>query len=116
MTGATVEAGRAPAELAAPPLVGRKVGTGALWSALNAGTLRVASFVVSIVAARLIAPHDFGVFTVAITVFNVAISFAELGVSSALVREHQRSRELAPTAFTLSLANAGLLAGLMVIF
>jgi lipopolysaccharide exporter len=116
MTGATVEAGPAPAEVAAPPLVGRKVGTGALWSALNAGTLRVATFVVSLVAARLIAPHDFGVFVVAVTVFNVAISFAELGLSSAIVREHQRSRELAPTAFTLSLANAAVLAGLMVIF
>jgi O-antigen/teichoic acid export membrane protein len=116
MTGATVEAGPAPAEIAAPPLVGRKVGTGALWSALNAGTLRVATFVVSLVAARLIAPHDFGVFVVAVTVFNVAMSFAELGVSSAIVREHQRSRELAPTAFTLSLANAAVLAGLMVIF
>lgn len=117
MTGATVEAGRAPAERAATPqLVGRNVGTGALWSALNAGTLRVATFAVSLVAARLIAPHDFGVFVVAVTVFNVAISFAELGVSSAIVREHKRSRELGPTAFTLSLANAGVLAGLMVIF
>lgn len=116
MTGATVEAGPAPAEIAAPPLVGRKVGTGALWSALNAGTLRVATFVVSLVAARLIAPHDFGVFVVAVTVFNVAMSFAELGLSSAIVREHQRSREIAPTIFTLSLANAGVLAGLMVIF
>jgi PST family polysaccharide transporter len=116
MTGATVEAGRAPAEIAAPPLVGRKVGTGALWSALNAGTLRVATFVVSLVAARLIAPHDFGVFVVAVTVFNIAISFAELGLSSAIVREHERSREIAPTIFTLSLANASVLAGLMVIF
>jgi PST family polysaccharide transporter len=116
VTGATVEAGRASTEPAASPLVGRIVGTGALWSALNAGTLRVATFVVSLVAARLIAPDDFGVFTVAITVFNVAISFAELGVSSALVREHRRSPELAPTVFTLSLANAGVLAGLMVIF
>jgi PST family polysaccharide transporter len=116
MTGATVEAGRASVDPVASPLVGRKVGIGALWSALNAGTLRVATFAVSLVAARLIAPNDFGVFTVAITVFNVAISFAELGVSSALVREHRRSPELAPTVFTLSLANAGLLAGLMVIF
>ncbi|HKF34840.1 MAG TPA: lipopolysaccharide biosynthesis protein [Jatrophihabitantaceae bacterium] len=116
MTGATVEAGPAPAEIAAPPLVGRKVGTGALWSALNAGTLRVATFVVSLVAARLIAPHDFGVFVVAVTVFNIAMSFAELGLSSAIVREHERSREIAPTIFTLSLANASVLAGLMVIF
>lgn len=119
MTGATVEAAHAPAERAdrsAPALVGRNVGTGALWSALNAGTLRVATFVVSLVAARLIAPHDFGVFTVAVTVFNIAMSFAELGVSSAIVREHERSRELGPTAFTLSLANGVLLAGLMVVF
>ena len=99
-----------------PPLVGRRVGTGALWSALNAATLRVATFLVTLIVARLVAPYEFGVFTVAVTVFTVAMSFAELGVSFAIVREHQRSPQIAPTVFTISLANAAALALAMVVF
>lgn len=103
--------GPAPAEL-----IGRNVGSGALWSALNAATLRVGTFLVSLIVARLVAPYEYGVFTVAVTVFSIAISFAELGVSFALVRERRRSREIAPTVFTISLGNAALLAVAMVIF
>ncbi len=66
--------------------------------------------------ARLVAPYEYGVFTVALTVFSIAISFAELGVGFALVRERRRSREIAPTVFTLSLGNAVLLALVMVVF
>ena len=98
------------AETTDPTLEGRRVGSGALWSALNAGTVRVATFAVTLVVARLVAPHELGVFTVAVTVFSIALSFAELGVSSAIVREHQRSREIAPTVFTISLVNGALLA------
>ncbi len=99
-----------------PALVGRQVGTGALWSALNAGTLRVGIFLVTLVVARLVDPYNFGVFTVALTVFTIAMSFAELGVSFAIVREHGRSREIGPTVFTISLVNAAILALAMVAF
>lgn len=70
----------------------------------------------SVSVARLVAPYEYGVFTVALTVFSIAISFAELGVGFALVRERRRSREIAPTVFTLSLGNAVLLALVMVVF
>jgi PST family polysaccharide transporter len=113
----TLEAVETPAEeIAASPAVGRQVGVSAVWSAANAGILRVATFVVTLVMAHLVAPYDFGVFTVAITVFMITMSISELGVASALVREHNRSRELAPTVFTISLLNGTFHALLMVVF
>jgi O-antigen/teichoic acid export membrane protein len=97
-------------------LVGRQVGTGAMWSALNAAVLRGSTFVVSLIIVHLVAPYYFGVYTVAVTVFNIAISVYELGVSSAIIRHPERSRQIAPTIFTISLINSAVLAALMVVF
>jgi PST family polysaccharide transporter len=97
-------------------VLGRRVGTSALWTALNTGVLRVATFATSLVIARLVTPYDFGVFTVALTIFNILFSISELGVSSALVREYDRSRAIAPTIFTISLVNGAVLSGVMVAF
>jgi lipopolysaccharide exporter len=97
-------------------LVGRRVGTSAMWSALNAGVLRGSTFVVSLIIVHLVAPYYFGVYTVAITVFNILVSVYELGLSSAIVRFPHRTREIAPTIVTLSIINCTVLAGLMVLF
>jgi lipopolysaccharide exporter len=104
------------ATAATPDLVGRRVGTSAMWSALNASVLRGSTFIVSLIVVHLVAPYYFGVFTVAITVFNILISIYELGVSSAIVRYPDRSREIAPTIATLSIINCTVLAALMVVF
>src|SRR5215471_14714889 len=96
--------------------LGRRVGTSAMWSALNAGLLRASTFLVSLVVAHLVVPYEFGVFTVAFTILTFALSLPELGVKSAIVREHDRSREIAPTVFTISLLGGALLAGVMVLF
>jgi O-antigen/teichoic acid export membrane protein len=103
------------AESRGMPALGRKVGTGAAWSALNAGMLRLATFVVSLVVAHLVAPYEFGVFTVALTVFTIVASLSELGVISAIVREPERTDKIAPTVFTISLATSATLALLMVV-
>ena len=98
------------------PAIGRNVGTSALWSALNAGVLRASTFALSLLVARLVAPYEFGVFTVAFTILMFALSLPELGVSSAIVREHNRSKEIASTVFTISLVGGGLLALAMFFF
>jgi PST family polysaccharide transporter len=108
-------AGPAPPPSADPQAIGRQVGVGAMWSAANAATLRLATFVVSLLVAHLVAPYYFGVFTVALTVYGIAMSISELGVSSAIVREHDRSPIMAPTVFTISLINGALLALLLIV-
>ena len=60
--------------------LGRRVGTSAMWSALNAGLLRASTFLFSLLVARLVVPYEFGVFTVALTIMTFALSLPELGV------------------------------------
>jgi len=86
-----------------------------MWSALNAGLLRASTFLVSLLVAHLVVPYEFGVFTVAFTILSFALSLPELGVGSAIVREHDRSRDIAPTVFTISLLGGAVLAGVMVL-
>jgi lipopolysaccharide exporter len=95
---------------------GRQVGSSAIWSAANAGIVRASTFAVSLLIARLVAPYEFGVFTVAFVVLTFALSLPQLGVASAIVREHNRSADIAPTVLTISLIGGALVALIMVLF
>lgn len=85
----------------------------AVWSGLNSFVLRFAQFFVGVVTARIIAPHQFGVFAVALTVYTVVINVSELGVSAALVRARGDIKRIAPTVATLAVASATVLASAM---
>jgi O-antigen/teichoic acid export membrane protein len=82
---------------------------GLLWSSLNSLALRLGSLVVGIVLARLLAPTDFGVYAIALTVQSVLVTLVDLGLSAYLVRAEDPDRE-GPTVATLSLANGVVLA------
>ena len=91
------------------PSLGRLIGRGAAWSGLNAVVLRLGSFVMGIVVARILDPTDFGIFAVALTVYGIVVNLSELGVSAALIREPKDVDELAPTVFTIALGSSSLL-------
>ncbi len=93
--------------------LGRRVGTGALWSAANAGALRFINFSVNILLARLVAPKEFGAFAVAMTIYAIVGSLNDVGVSSAIVREPERTKDIAPTVFSITLVMSTLLTALM---
>jgi lipopolysaccharide exporter len=93
----------------------RQIGTSIIWSGAGAFLLKLGQLAVGVFAARVLAPHDFGVFAVAMVVYAVVVNVSDVGVGSALIRERERLDELAPTAVTLSLASAFTLAGLMVL-
>lgn len=79
-------------------LVGRGLG----WSLVSTLGLRLGSFTLSIVVARLVAPAEYGVFAVALTAWMVLSTLAEFGLGSDLVR--CKDPELrAPTVATLGL-------------
>ncbi len=59
--------------------------------------------VVGIVLARLLAPEQFGVYAVALTVQSILITVADLGLSADLIRSDEPER-IAPTVATLGLA------------
>jgi len=93
----------------------RQIGASIIWSGAGGFLLKIGQLAVGIFAARVLAPHDFGVFAVAMVVYAVVVNVSDVGVGSALIREQERLDELAPTAVTLSLASAAVLAGLMVL-
>jgi len=93
--------------------LGGSVGRGVSWSALNAMVLRLSQLAMNIVTVRIIAPEQFGVFAVALTAFAIIVNVSDLGVGSAIVREVDRTRAIAPTVFTVALGTSALLGGLM---
>ena len=83
---------------------------GTMWSALDVVVARGGQFLLGVVIARILAPHDFGVFAVALVVHTVVLSVSELGVSAALIRDPEDTRDItAPTVATIAVATSVLL-------
>ena len=94
--------------------VAGEVRRGLVWSTVNSLVLRMGTLVVGIALARLLAPADFGVYAIALTVQSVLMTLADLGMSVDLVRAKDPERR-APTVATLSLLSGILLAGIMTV-
>ncbi len=86
---------------------------GLIWSTINSLLLRLGSLLTGIVLARLLAPEDFGVYAIALTVQSVLLTLVDLGMSVDLVRAKD-PKGRAPTVATVSVGSGVLLAGLMV--
>ncbi|WP_051700726.1 oligosaccharide flippase family protein [Streptomyces sp. NRRL F-4474] len=95
---------------AAPPSLGRKVGSAARWSLVNTVVMRLGNFATGIILARyFLGPEAWGVYGIAQTVLLVLLSANELGVSLAIVRWEGDPRRFAPTVLTLSAVSSCLL-------
>ena len=66
--------------------LGGAVRRGLVWSSINSALLRLGSLLLGIVLARLLAPDEFGIYAIALTVQSVLITLADLGMSVDLVR------------------------------
>lgn len=82
-------------------LVSRGLG----WSVASSLGLRLGNVALSIVVARLVAPQEYGVYAVALTVWMVLGTLAEFGLGADLVRAREPERR-APTVGTLGLVIA----------
>ena len=91
----------------------RRIGTSMVWSGAGAALVKIGQLAVGVFAARVLAPHDFGVFAVAMVVYAIVINVSDLGVGSAVTRASGELDELAPTAVTMCLISAMALAGVM---
>jgi lipopolysaccharide exporter len=89
---------------------------GALWSALSTLILRLSNVAVTAVVAHILAPRDFGVFTVALTAYTIVFSLSEFGVASCLVRADLDIDAMAPTMVTVSLTTSAICAEAMTVF
>lgn len=78
------------------------LGKGLAWSSINAVVMRIGTFAVGIFLARILAPEEFGVFAIALTVQAVLMTLADFGLSSDLIRSKNHA-EKAPTVATMGL-------------
>ncbi len=81
----------------APP-----TGRQAAWNYLVFGLSKSATLIMTIVAARLLVPADFGIFALALLVVNLFDYMKDLGVGAAIVQRSGDWNRLAPTGLTLS--------------
>src|SRR5690348_10256578 len=92
-----------------------RVRRGALWSVLSTLLLRLSNIAVTAVVAHILAPRDFGIFTVALTAYTVIQSLGELGVASCLIRADLDIDAMAPTMVTISWTTSAVFASGMAI-
>jgi lipopolysaccharide exporter len=79
---------------------------------VNSLVLRLGSLVLGMVLARLLAPSEFGIYAIGLTVQAILMTLADLGMSVDLVRSENPARR-APTVATLGLASGIVMALLM---
>jgi O-antigen/teichoic acid export membrane protein len=82
--------------------IGRKAGRGLGWGLLGNGITRVGSFATSLVLARLLVPHDFGVYAVALAAMQFVIHINDVGLIPATIQWRGKLDDMAPTAATLA--------------
>src|SRR5207245_2849137 len=106
---------RRPSQTDSPPL-SASVRRGAIWSISSMLLLRLSNVVVTAVVAHILAPRDFGVFTVALTAYTIISSFSELGVASCLIRADLDIDVMAPTMVSVSLITSAISGEAMAVF
>ena len=94
----------------------KTLGHGAVWSFTSTLVTRVTGIAITAIVVHIVSPHDFGVFTIAATVYAIVSSFSELGLSACIVRRDVELPAVAPSVALLSLASGLATAGMMVAF
>ena len=83
--------------------IGRKAGRGLRWALSGTVLLKLGSFTMGLVLVRLIAPHDFGLYAVALAANAFLIHVNDMGIIAATVQWRGRVEEMLPTGATLAL-------------
>lgn len=78
------------------------------WTLGNTIATRAVTFGINVMLARLLGPHAFGAFAVALVALTAAQTFNELGVSLAIVRWDGDPAAIVPTVATISVTISAL--------
>ncbi|MBD9373703.1 lipopolysaccharide biosynthesis protein [Rhizobium sp. ARZ01] len=84
-----------------------------LWTGLSMGALAVAEVVALFVLARLLSPHEFGLYAAALVVIKFSAIFENLGVAPAIVQLPALDERHLRVGFTLALLLSFVVAGLV---
>lgn len=94
----------------------RDIGRGVVWATAGNIMMRVGGLGVTAMVARILSPHDFGVYAVALAVYVVVMCLAELGMASAVARSVMEPEDIAGTVTSISVLVSMGLAALMATF
>jgi len=86
-----------------PGSIARKASRGLSWSLLGTIVLKLGSFVMALVLARLLHPADFGAYAIALAATHFVMHVNDVGLIAATVQWRGRLEEMAPTAATLAI-------------
>jgi O-antigen/teichoic acid export membrane protein len=84
--------------------IGHKAGRGLRWALSATVLVKLGSFAMGLVLVRLIDPHDFGLYAVALAANAFVIHVNDMGVIAATVQWRGRVEEMFATGATLALA------------
>ncbi len=94
-------------------VIGQRTATSGMWTIGARLLTRLIDLVTMLVLARVLAPREFGVVAIAMTIISIVEAVFEMPVSSALVRLEVITGPHFDTAFTLSLMRGAALALLL---
>ncbi len=83
--------------------IGRRAGRGLRWALIGNLVLKVGSFALSLAMVRLLAPHDFGLYAVALAANAFLIHVNDVGLIAATVQWRGDVDEMAATARTMAI-------------
>lgn len=82
--------------------IGRKAGRGLGWGLLGNVVSKIGSFATTLVLARLLVPHDYGVYAIALAATQFVIHINDLGLIPATIQWRGRLEDMAATASTIA--------------
>lgn len=83
---------------------GVKTLSGLVWTLFSRIGTRFSSFFISILLARLLTPHDFGLVALTNVFFAISSNFVDSGFTTALIREKNITEHDKNTVFTINLS------------
>lgn len=88
---------------------------GGLWTVVQKFSDRALGFVRTVVLARLLAPHDFGLFGIALVTQATIDTVLEFGVDAALVQREETTSEYLDAAWTIRVTKSAIVALALVV-
>ncbi|MEM9494729.1 MAG: lipopolysaccharide biosynthesis protein [Pseudomonadota bacterium] len=95
--------------------LGARVAKGAAFIVATRLIVRSLGFINTLILARLLAPEDFGLVALGVTVMQLLQNVSDIGVSQTVVRYRTAERSILDTLFTLSVVRGVAVAALLLI-
>ena len=93
----------------------QKTAKGVLWSAIEQFSVQIIQFVLGLIMARILSPHDYGLVGMILVFTSIAETFVNSGFSNALIRKQNKTEVDYSTAFYFNIV-VGLVAYFILFF